>query len=131
VPGFVPAPGREEGFFFMTRDSELTSKERSSMPSAPAAPPNPKRVLAGRANRGKRAGLSEEGRERLRQTALLHQPWRFSTGPRTAPGKARSAANGRIRQFGPRSVRQVRADLAGLRDLLREMREARAAADRY
>jgi hypothetical protein len=35
--------------------------------------------------------------------------------------------NGKKRQLGPRSVREVRADPAGLRALLRDMRVARAA----
>ena len=41
--------------------------------------------------------LSPEGRRRLseaaRRTALKHQPWRFSTGPRTDAGKDRSKGN--------------------------------------
>jgi hypothetical protein len=90
--------------------------------------PNHRRVAAGIKNRALRLGLTEEGRERLRESALRHQPWRFSTGPRTPTGKARSSANGRARQLGPVSVRQARAELAGLRQLLCEMREARAAA---
>jgi hypothetical protein len=98
-----------------------TAAERS-------AGPNPKRVLAGRRNRSVRKGLTAEGRQRLREAALLHRPWLHTTGPRTPTGKARSSANGRARQKGPVSVRQARADLTGLRQLLREMREARAAA---
>ena len=35
-----------------------------------------------------------EQRERVRQAALRNKPWLKSTGPRTAAGKARSAANG-------------------------------------
>jgi hypothetical protein len=90
--------------------------------------PNPKRVSAGRRNRRQRNGLTPEGRERLRRAALLHQPWRFSTGPRTAAGKARAALNGRARQKGPISVRQLRAGLADVRALAREMREGRKLA---
>ena len=56
-----------------------------------SAAPNPKRVAAGRLNRAKRKGLTPEGRERLRQLALKHQPWQFSTGPRSAAGKAKVA----------------------------------------
>jgi hypothetical protein len=37
------------------------------------------------------------------------------------------ALNGKKRQLGPRSVREVRADLAGLRALLGDMRATRAA----
>jgi hypothetical protein len=36
-------------------------------------------------------------------------------------------SNGKERQLGPRSVREVRADLAGLRALLHDMQASRAA----
>ena len=87
-------------------------------------PKNPKRVAAGRRNRALRQGLTEAGRQRLRESALLHKPWEHATGPRTPAGKTRSAANGRKRQLGPRSVRQIRRDLADLRGLLQDMRSA-------
>jgi hypothetical protein len=87
------------------------------------------RQIAGRLNRLKRKGLSAEGRERLRQAALHNKPWRFSTGPRTPAGKARAAANCKARQKGPKSVREVRAELADLRSLLRQMQETRSAVD--
>ena len=67
----------------------------------PIASPNPRRVEAGRRNQKKWRGFSADGLRRLRQAALDHRPWQHSTGPRTAAGKARSAANGRIRQKGP------------------------------
>jgi hypothetical protein len=89
------------------------------------ASPDPERVEAGRRNRLKWQGFSSEGLERLRQAALANRPWRFSTGPRTAEGKARSAANGKVRQRGPVSVRELRAELAGFHDLAREMVAAR------
>jgi hypothetical protein len=85
--------------------------------------PNPKRVAAGRANWPKRKGLTVQGRERLRQEALKNQPWRLSTGPRTSQGKAKVAANGKLRQQGLQSVREIRRDLADLRGLVNEMRE--------
>jgi hypothetical protein len=76
----------------------------------------------------KRKGLTSQGREKLRQSALLHQPWRFSTGPRTPAGKAQAALNGKHRQLGLRSVREIKADLADVRGLLREMRDGRSLA---
>jgi hypothetical protein len=75
-------------------------------------------------SRTPRRELTEDGRRRLREAALRHQPWRFSTGPRTAAGKTRSAANGTKRQTAPRSVREIRHDLADLRGLLQDMRSA-------
>ncbi len=89
---------------------------------------NPKRVEAGRLNRKKRKGLTPEGRERLRRAALAHRPWRFPRGPTTPEGKAKAAQNGRMRQKGPVSVRQVRAELAELRAMVAAMREGRGAA---
>jgi hypothetical protein len=85
-------------------------------------------VAAGRQNQVKHKGLTPAGRERLRQAVLRSRPWRFSTGPRTAAGKARSAQNGRARQRGPASVRQLRAELADVRALLGELRAGRRAA---
>ena len=89
--------------------------------------PNPRRVAAGKRNRLLRQGLTPEGRERLRQTALRHQPWRFTTGPKTAAGKARSAQNGKHRQRGPLSLRAVRRAVADVTALVREMRAGRQA----
>jgi hypothetical protein len=97
------------------------------MADEPTHAPNPRSVAAARCNRATRKGLTPEGRERLRQAALQNRPWRFSTGPRTPEGKAQMVLNGKKRQLGPRSVREVRADLAGLRALLQDMRAAQAA----
>src|SRR5262245_16188237 len=103
------------------------TRMRSNAPAPVTPVPNPKRVVAGKANRAKRQGLTPEGHERLRQAALRHRPWRFATGPRTASGKAKVAENGRARQQGPLSVRQVRALLADIHQLARALREARQA----
>lgn len=72
---------------------------------------NPLRVAAGRLNRKKRGPLTEEGLSRLREAALQHRPWEKSTGPKTVAGKSRSAANGRKRQRGRKSLRQIRKDV--------------------
>jgi hypothetical protein len=77
---------------------------------------------------GRREGLQPGGRERLRHAALANQPWRFSTGPRTPEGKARVALNGKLRQAGPFSVRELRKGLVGLRDLAESLRELRGLA---
>jgi hypothetical protein len=92
--------------------------------------PNPRRVAAGKRNRAKRGGLTPGGRKRLQLAALLHEPWLHSTGPRTAEGKARVALNGKKRQVGSQSVREIRAELADLQSLLGEMKERREAAMR-
>jgi hypothetical protein len=86
---------------------------------------NPRRVVAGKLNRAKRKGLTAAGRRRLREGALKHKPWRFAAGPRTPAGKAKMAENGKKRQLGPRSVREVRKDLAELRDFLKGVKEYR------
>jgi hypothetical protein len=89
------------------------------------ASPNPKRVEAGRRNRSKRKGLTPEGRERLQRAALAHRPWEHATGPRTAVGKARSAANGKVRQKGLTSVRERRSGLRAIRLLCQAMQSMR------
>lgn len=53
-------------------------------------------------------------RRRLPLAALAQQPWTRSTGPRTAAGKANSAANGCWRQRGATSVRAFRRQLDDL-----------------
>ncbi len=45
--------------------------------------------------------LTDAGRERLRATIARRKPWKRSTGPRTAAGKARSGQN--ARKHGARS----------------------------
>jgi len=87
--------------------------------------PSPRRQAAGRANRKKRGPLTEAGRQRLRAAALRTKPWARATGPRTPEGKARSAANGRWRQEEPVSTREVRAEMAAVRQLIQQMRELR------
>ena len=81
-----------------------------------ATEPSPSRL-----QNPKRKGLSPEGRERVRAATLAHQPWRHSTGPRTPEGKAKVAANGKARQKGEQSIRQLRAELAEFHDLARTM----------
>lgn len=66
-------------------------------------------------------------RELLRQFAMLNRPWEHSTGPRTAAGKARVAENGRKRQKGEESVRQIRRNVA----LARRWVRALAASDPF
>jgi hypothetical protein len=82
---------------------------------------SPARVAAGKRNRQFRGALTDDGREKLREAARRHQPWKFSTGPRTPAGKARVALNGRARQKGKYSVRQKRALTAEASALINRM----------
>ncbi len=68
-------------------------------------------------------------RERRRQATLASRPWVHSTGPRTDAGKKRSAQNGRATQKGERSIRELRAQLAPVLALVRQMIEARDSMD--
>ena len=86
------------------------------------------RQLAGQRNRLKRRGLTVTGRSALRAAALLNRPWQYSTGPKTANGKARAAANGRRRQYGSLSVRECRRQLADVTELVNEMQKLRLTA---
>jgi hypothetical protein len=62
----------------------------------------------------------------LRQAALDNRPWESSTGPKTIEGKARASGNGRSRQRGPISIRQLRTEVASIHDLAAAMQAARA-----
>jgi hypothetical protein len=86
---------------------------------------NPRRILAGRRNGALRGPLSEAGRQRLRAAALLGRPWRWARGPRSAAGKRRAAANGKLRQTDALSVREVRVQVAAVRQLITLLRETR------
>ncbi len=66
-----------------------------------------------------------EGLERLRATAMATRPWEQTRGPRTVEGKARSAQNGRARQKGEKSVRELRAELVEVFGLINQMAATR------
>lgn len=69
-----------------------------------------------------RKGLTPEGRQRLREAALKGRPWEHATGPRTAAGKAKSAANGLRKQAVPGpSVRRLRGELSDIGGLIERM----------
>lgn len=71
--------------------------------------------------------LTEAGRAKLRETALRNQPWRHSTGPITEAGKKRSSQNGRFRQRGFLSQRDLKRVVAGAMGLLVDAAALRAA----
>ena len=87
--------------------------------------PNPKRVAAGYRNRLQRQGVTEAGRQRLREAALAHKPWLHSTGSRTPAGKARAALNGKGQQVDEVSQRAVRRELAGLDSVIEQLASLR------
>ena len=96
-----------------------------NQPNPPVLTP---RQIAGRLNHSKRKGLSAAGRQRLREAAKLNRPWKHATGPRTLEGKRRSAANGRVRQIGSLSVRQLQAFTAEIHEAIEAMRDTRREA---
>ena len=97
------------------------------MPDERKVVSNPKRVLAGRINRMKRGPLSLESRHRIRDAINKNKPWQQSTGPRTVAGKAIVARNGKVRQIGPRSIREIRADICEIMCLIEVARKHREA----
>jgi len=91
--------------------------------------PNPKRVVAGRVNRKLAGPISEAGREKLRAAAIANRPWDYATGPKSPEGKQRAALNGKTRQSGPLSVRELRREQAAARVLIVQLIEARGAVE--
>jgi len=65
--------------------------------------------------------LTPAGREKLRQSALKHRPWQFSTGPRTPEGKARIEQARRARLHGVMSDREIRRGLGDVEDALEQL----------
>jgi hypothetical protein len=98
-------------------------KEPSPAEPTTSKPLSP-RQIAGRQNRMKRNGLTPQGREKLRETALANRPWQFK-GPPTAKARAASRANGKVRQIGELSVREVRAAVSEVKALCTHMAELR------
>jgi hypothetical protein len=83
-----------------------------------------------RVERARRAGQApktwtREGLERLRAAALVTRPWELTCGPKTTDGKARSARNGRWRQKGEKSIRELRAELADVFGFIAAMTASR------
>jgi hypothetical protein len=89
------------------------------------APPDPRKVEAGKRARARWRGFTPEGLERLRQGAIDRRLWEHSTGPRTPAGKARSSANSQVQRKGPISAREMWADMAAIRALIQEIRDTR------
>ena len=69
--------------------------------------------------------FTPEGHERLRATALANRPWEKARGPVTAEGKARSSMNGLCNRQGGKSLRQLKAEVAGVLALARQMAQTR------
>jgi len=78
----------------------------------------PKRLTTGRLTQLKPYRLTPEGRQRLRESTLRHKPWKHATGPKTPEGKARAAQNGRYRQHGELSRRQLEREMAEVGSVL-------------
>ncbi len=69
--------------------------------------------------------FSAEGLERLRAAALANRPWTKARGPVTPQGKERSARNGRYRQEGKASRRELAAELKCVFALMESMANTR------
>lgn len=93
------------------------------MDKLPRSSLSPQRLAANRRNWLLRRGLTEAGRQRLREAALRNRPWAKSTGPRTEQGKTQARINGKLRQKGLLSTREIQAELREIRRLIREFRK--------
>lgn len=78
------------------------------------------------ANLRKRRGLTPEGRQRLRDAIIFHQPWVDSTGPRSVEGKAKVAMNGRKTKRGYTGVREMQREISAVMAMICQMQTARA-----
>ncbi|MGP0066078.1 MAG: hypothetical protein ACLQGP_21065 [Isosphaeraceae bacterium] len=96
---------------------------KSARPPSPCGDPQHPDPPA-RSRRGPKR-WSPDGLERIRASTLATRPWELACGPRTAEGKARSARNGRARQKGEKSARELRAEIAGVFSFIGEMAAAR------
>ena len=81
-----------------------------------------RKLEANRLNLKKRKGLSPEGRERLREAALRRRLWQNSTGPRTAAGRVKSAANALRHGRETNAAREFRSDAFRYVRLIRRFR---------
>ena len=118
-PCFWPAPTG------LPTEVFVADGRRIRRPAQIAKPKNPRRQAAGKRNQALRRGLSEAGRDRLREAALSHRPWELSTGPSTVTGKAIAATNGKRRQKGRYSVRELRRYRLALKASLEPFKQAR------
>lgn len=66
-----------------------------------------------------RRTLTPETIAKWRAAALKNRPWERSTGPKTAEGKAQAARNGKTRQRGRHSYRELFAIAKALRQEVR------------
>ena len=119
APCFWPAPAG------LPTEVFVADGRRVRRPPPIAKPKNPRRQAAGKRNQTLRRGLSEAGRDRLREATLSHRPWELSTGPRSVAGKAIAAANGKRRQKGRYSVRELRQFRMALEARLEPLKQAR------
>lgn len=119
-----------KGFSGRRRGRQVRRKSRRADPiSADSPRPDPRRQATGRKSRAMRGEVSEAGRASLREAIQKSQPWTKSTGPRTPAGKARSALNGKRRQKGLVSVRELRRYRDTLRERLLPLKKARQILD--
>ena len=63
--------------------------------------------------------VTDEMRARWRAAAIRNHPWLKSTGPKTAEGKAQAVHNGKARQKGEYSYRELLEIVRALREELR------------
>jgi hypothetical protein len=56
---------------------------------------------------------------------LRNKPWLYAHGPTSEQGKRQAVRNAKRCQKADRSVREVKADLAAVRQLIRSMRQVR------
>lgn len=66
------------------------------------------------------------GLERLREAARKNRPWQYAQGPRSEKARAQSVINGKRRQLGPESIRELRRERQQWREILELVDQTRS-----
>ena len=121
LPG-APAQGGRKGVDKGSRKPAATGgPEALAPPSLPEAFPEPSFAATPYPGLPPIVDLAALPSRSPSQIALAHRPWERSTGPRSEEGKMQAALNGKSRQIGLLSVRELRQYKKGQKTVLESL----------